>query len=186
MVIGINEIKSGFSLEIDNSVYYVTNYEHVKPGKGSAFVRVKLKNIKTGSMLERTFKSVEKITLANIEKKDLIYMFVAGDVYEFMDNETYEQIPVHRDQLGEVLNYLKENLSVTALVHKGEIITLEPPIFVELKVSKTEPGIRGDTSRSGSKPAILETGMNLSVPLFINEGDTIKIDTRTKGYTGRV
>lgn len=186
MEIGINEIKNGFSLEIDNNVYYVTNYEHVKPGKGSAFVRVKMKNIRTGSMLERTFKSVEKITLANIEKKDLNFMFVSGDIYEFMDNETYEQIPLHKNQLGDVLNYLKENLSFTALVHKGQIIILEPPMFVELKVVKTEPGIRGDTSRSGSKPAVLETGMNLSVPLFINEGDIVKIDTRTQQYTGRV
>jgi len=184
MQVGINDIKNGLSIELDNEVYYVTSYENVKPGKGSAFVRTKLKNIKTGAVLERTFRN-EKIETAEIDKKTLQYMYSSGDIYEFMDSETYDHIPLHRGQLGEVINYLKENLKVTALVYKNKVITLEPPIFIDLKIVSTEPGIRGDTSKSGNKPAKTEAGLIVSVPLFVNEGDIIRIDTRTKEYVGR-
>jgi len=185
MQAGINDIKNGLSIEIDGEAYYVISYENVKPGKGSAFVRTKLKNIRTGAMLERTFRN-EKIETADIEKKTLQYMYASGDVFEFMDHDTYDQIPLHKEQVGEVANYLKENMEVTALIFKDKILTLEPPIFIELKIISTEPGIRGDTSKSGNKPAKTETGLTVSVPLFVNEGDVIKIDTRTKQYAGRV
>jgi elongation factor P len=185
MQVGINDIKNGLSITLDGEVYYVMSYENVKPGKGSAFVRTKLRNIKTGAILERTFRN-EKIETAEIDKKTLQYMYSSGDIYEFMDSETYDHIPLHRDQLGEVINYLKENIEVTALVYKNQVITLEPPIFIDLRIASTEPGIRGDTSKSGNKPAKTETGLIVSVPLFVNEGDVIRIDTRTKEYVGRV
>jgi len=185
MQVGINDIKTGLSIELEGSVYYVTNYENVKPGKGSAFVRTKLRNIKTGATIERTFRN-EKIETAEIDKRTFQYMYASGDIYEFMDHDTYEQIALHKDQLGETIGYLKENIEATALIYKGQVLTLEPPIFIDLKIVETEPGIRGDTSKSGNKPAKTETGLIVSVPLFVNEGDVVRIDTRTKNYTGRV
>jgi elongation factor P len=185
MQAGINDIKNGLSIEMEGEVYYVVSYENVKPGKGSAFVRTRMRNIKTGAVIERTFRN-EKIETADIDKKTLQFMYSSGDIYEFMDIDNYEHVSLHKDQLGEVGNYLKENLEVIALVYKDKIITLEPPMFMDLKIIETEPGIRGDTSKSGNKPAKTETGLIVSVPLFINEGDIVRIDTRTKGYTGRV
>lgn len=185
MQVGINDIKNGLSIELEGAVYYVASYENVKPGKGSAFVRTRLKNIKTGAVLERTFRN-EKIETADIDKRTYQYLYTSGDTYEFMDHDTYEQISLHRDQVGEVVNYLKENLEATALIYKNQVLTLEPPIFIDLKVVSTEPGIRGDTSKSGNKPAKTETGFVVSVPLFVIEGDVVRIDTRTKQYTGRV
>lgn len=185
MQAGINDIKNGLTIELEGAVYYVASYENVKPGKGSAFVRTKLKNIKTGAVIERTFRN-EKIEIVDIDKRTFVYMYTSGDIYEFMDHDTYDQIALHRDQVGEVVNYLKENMEATALIYKGQVLTLEPPIFIDLKIVGTEPGIRGDTSRSGNKPAKTETGFIVSVPLFINEGDVVRIDTRTKGYVGRV
>ena len=185
MQAGINDIKNGLTIELDGTVYYVMSYENVKPGKGSAFVRTKLKNIKTGAVLERTFRN-EKIETADIDKRTYQYMYTAGDMYEFMDHDTYDHISLHRDQVGEVINYLKENMEATALIYKDKVLTLEPPMFVDLKIVETEPGIRGDTSKSGNKPAKTETGFIVSVPLFVSEGETVRIDTRTKSYTGRV
>ena len=185
MQVGINDIKNGLSIELEGAVYYVVSYENVKPGKGSAFVRTRLKNIKTGAILERTFRN-EKIETADIDKKTFQYLYTSGDIFEFMDHDTYEQMALHRDQVGEVINYLKENLEATALMYKGQVLTLEPPIFMDLKIISTEPGIRGDTSKSGNKPAKTETGFVVSVPLFVSEGDVVRIDTRTKGYVGRV
>ncbi|MDP2911341.1 MAG: elongation factor P [Candidatus Omnitrophota bacterium] len=185
MQAGINDIKNGLSIEMEGEVYYVVSYENVKPGKGSAFVRTRMKNIKTGAVIERTFRN-EKIETADIDKKTLQFMYSSGDIYEFMDIDNYEHVALHKDQLGEVGSYLKENLEVTALVYKDKVITLEPPMFMDLKIIETEPGVRGDTSKSGNKPAKTETGLIVSVPLFINEGDVVRIDTRTKGYTGRV
>src|SRR3989338_2705356 len=185
MQAGINDIKNGLTIELEGTVYYVVSYENVKPGKGSAFVRTKLKNIKTGAVLERTFRN-EKIETAEIDKRTFQYLYTAGDTYEFMDHDTYEQMSLHRDQVGEVVNYLKENLEATALIYKGRVLTLEPPIFIDLKIVATEPGIKGDTSKSGNKPAKTETGFIVSVPLFVIEGDVVRIDTRTKQYAGRV
>jgi elongation factor P len=185
MQAGINDIKNGLSIELEGEVYYVVSYENVKPGKGSAFVRTRMRNIKTGAVIERTFRN-EKIETAEIDKKTLRFMYSSGDIYEFMDIDNYEHVTLHKDQLGEVGNYLKENLEATALVYKDKVITLEPPMFMDLKIIETEHGVRGDTSKSGNKPAKTETGFIVSVPLFINEGDVVRIDTRTKGYTGRV
>lgn len=185
MQVGINAIKNGLSIELEGEVYYVVSYENVKPGKGSAFVRARLKNIKTGAILERTFRN-EKIEAVDIDKKTFLYLYKSGDTYEFMDHDTYDQMALHRDQVGQVENYLKENMEVTALVYKGQVLTLEPPIFIDLKIVSTEPGIRGDTSKSGNKPAKTETGFIVSVPLFVIEGDVVRIDTRTKEYIGRV
>lgn len=185
MQAGINDIKNGLSIELDGTVCYVVSYENVKPGKGSAFVRTKLRNIKTGAILERTFRN-EKIETADIDKRTYQYLYTSGDTYEFMDHDTYDQITLHRDQVGEVINYLKENMEATALIYKDQVLTLEPPMFIDLKITETEPGIRGDTSKSGNKPAKTETGLIVSVPLFISEGDVVRIDTRTKSYVGRV
>lgn len=182
----ISQVKKGFSIELDGEVYYVVVREHVKPGKGGAFVRIKLKNIKRGTILDKTFRPDEKVEVAQIEKKNIQYLYSSKDIYEFMDHDTYDQISLHREQLGDIANYLKENVEVTALVYKDKIITIEPPIFIDLKIASSEPGIRGDTSRSGTKPAKTETGMVVLVPLFINEGDVVRIDTRTGEYVGRV
>lgn len=178
-------MKNGLSIELGGEVYSVISCKHVKPGKGGAFMRTKLKNLKRGAVIDRTFRPNEKIELAYVEKKNIQYLYSSQDLYEFMDHETYDQITLHREQLGETVNYLKENAEITALVHKGKIIALEPPIFIDLRIVSAEPGIRGDTSRSGTKPAKTESGMTVLVPLFINEGDTVRIDTRTKEYVGR-
>jgi elongation factor P len=185
MQVDINQIKAGLAIEIDSEAYYVVSCEHVKPGKGGAFVRTKLKNIKLGNTIDKTFRSGEKIEIAFIEKKAIQYLYSSNDLYEFMDHETYEQISLHRAQLGEVIDYLKENIDFTALVYNNKIIALEPPIFIDMKIVSTEPGIKGDTSKAGTKPAKTESGMVILVPLFVNEGDIIRIDTRTREYVGR-
>ncbi|MFC1624282.1 elongation factor P [Candidatus Omnitrophota bacterium] len=185
MWVSINQTKKGSSVELDGEVYYVVEWDHVKPGKGGAFVRTKLKNVRLGTTIARTFRPTEKIELAYIEKKNLQYLYSSNDSCEFMDHDTYDQVSLQRGQLGEVLDCLKENLEVTALVCKNKIIALEPPVFIDMKITSTEPGIRGDTSRAGTKPAKTETGMTIDVPLFINEGDIVRIDTRTKEYVSR-
>ena len=185
MEVGINQTKKGFAIELNKEVYYIIERDHVKPGKGGAFVRVKLKNIKLGTVIDRTLKPDEKVKIAYIEKKNIQFLYSAGDAYEFMDHDTYDQITLHREQLGDMVNYLKENIEVTALVYNKNIISLEPPIFIEMKITSTEPGIKGDTSKAGTKPAKTETGMNIQVPLFVNEGDIVRVDTRTNEYAGR-
>ena len=185
MQAGIKQVKKGFSIELGGEAYYVVDREHVKPGKGGAFVRTKLRNIKLGTIVDRTFRPDEKVEVAHIEKKNIQYLYSTKDTYEFMDHDTYDQMTFHREQLGNVVNYLKENVEVTALVYKNEIIALEPPIFIDLKILSTEPGIRGDASRAGTKPAKTETGMTILVPLFISEGEVVRIDTRTGEYAGR-
>ncbi|MBU1852891.1 MAG: elongation factor P [Candidatus Omnitrophica bacterium] len=185
MQVGINQVKSGSTIEIDNTVYTIVDWKHVKPGKGGAFIRTKLKNIKLGTVIDRTFRPSEKVELAYIDKKTIQYLYSSKDMYEFMDHETYDQISLHRDELGGMVEYLKENLEVTAIIYKKQVLALEPPLFIDMKIVSTEPGIRGDTSRSGTKPARTETGMTVLVPLFVNEGDVIRIDTRTNEYVGR-
>ena len=185
MQIGINQIKNGLSIELGGEFYYVVSFEHTKPGKGNAFYRTKLKNIKLGTVIYRKFRTNEKLEVAYIEKKNIQFMYSSGDIHEFMDLETYEHITLHGDQLGEVANYLKENLEVTAIVYGNKVLTLEPPIFIDMKIVSTEPGIRGDTSRAGTKPAKTESGMIVQVPLFINEGEKVRIDTRIKAYVAR-
>ena len=180
------DVRNGTTFEMDNGVYKVVEFQHVKPGKGSPFVRVKMKNVITGAVNERTFNPSEKLQGAEIEKRDMQYLYNDGDLYYFMDNNTYEQLPLNKEQLGESLKYIKENMSVKVLSFKGKVFSVEPPMFVELEVTYTEPGFSGNTTTTSGKPATLENGYEISVPLFINIGDVVKIDTRTGEYMERV
>ena len=180
------DVRNGTTFELDGSVYKVVEFQHVKPGKGAAFVRTKLKNVINGSVLERTFNPSEKLQGAEIEKREMQYLYNDGDLYYFMDNETYEQIPLNKEQLGDSLKYIKENMTVKILSFKGNVFNVEPPMFVELEVVYTEPGFSGNTTTTSGKPATLENGLEISVPLFVNIGDIIKIDTRTGEYMERI
>ena len=180
------DLRNGNTFELDNSVFRVVEFQHVKPGKGAAFVRTKIKNVITGAVLERTFNPSEKLQGAEIEKKEMQYLYNDGDLYYFMDNETYEQMPLNAEQLGDSLKYIKENMNVKILSFKGKVFAVEPPMFVELQVTYTEPGFAGNTTTTSGKPATLENGYELTVPMFVNIGDVIKIDTRTGEYMERV
>ena len=180
------DLRNGTTFEMDNSVFRVVEFQHVKPGKGAAFVRTKIKNVITGAVLEKTFNPSEKLQGAEIEKRDMQYLYNDGDLYYFMDNETYEQIPLNEEHLGDSLKYIKENMNVKILSFKGNVFAVEPPMFVELEVKYTEPGFAGNTTTTSGKPAKLENGLEISVPMFINIGDVIKIDTRTGEYMERV
>ena len=185
-MITAGELRKGVTFEYEGKVYVVVDFLHVKPGKGAAFVRTKLKNVITGQVIEMTFNPVTKFEKAQIERKQMQYLYSDGDLYYFMDNETYEQIPLNHDQVEDALQYIVENMDVTIQFYKGEAFSVEPPNFVELKIVECEPGVQGDTSKAGNKPAKLETGLVLQVPLFVNNGDTIRIDTRTGTYMSRV
>jgi len=165
--------------------WQVVEFQHVKPGKGAAFVRSKLKNVKTGSVVEKTFRAGEKIPRARLDKREMQYLYNSGDEYVFMDNQSFEQVSLDKEQLGDGLKYLKENMNIQVVMYQGEIIGLEMPNFVELQVVDTEPGIKGDTASGASKNATLETGAVVQVPLFINVGDVLRIDTRTGLYMER-
>ena len=180
------DLRNGTTFELDNSVFRVVEFQHVKPGKGAAFVRTKIKNVITGAVLERTFNPSEKLQGAEIEKREMQYLYNDGDLYYFMDNETYEQTPLNAEQLGDSLKYIKENMNVKILSFKEKVFAVEPPMFVELEVTYTEPGFAGNTTTTSGKPATLENGLEISVPMFINIGDVIKIDTRTGEYMERV
>ena len=180
------DLRNGNTFELDNSVFRVVEFQHVKPGKGAAFVRTKIKNVITGAVLERTFNPSEKLQGAEIEKREMQYLYNDGDLYYFMDNETYDQMPLNEEQLGDCLKYLKENMEVTMLSYKGNTFAVEPPTFVELEVTYTEPGFSGNTTTTSGKPAKLETGLEIQVPLFVNIGDILKIDTRTCEYMERI
>ena len=185
-VYSAGDFRNGTTFEMEGNVYRVVEFQHVKPGKGSAFVRTKLKNVITGATLEKTFNPSDKFPAAEIEKKVMQYLYNDGGLYYFMDNDTYDQIPLNEDQLGDCLKYLKENMEVTILSFKGSIFAVEPPTFVELEVTYTEPGFSGNTTTTSGKPAKLETGLEIQVPLFINIGDILKIDTRTCEYIERI
>ena len=185
-MISAGDFKKGLTIEIDGQVWVVVDFQHVKPGKGAAFVRTKLKNIMQGNVLERTFSPTEKFPKAHVETKSMEYLYSDGELYYFMDQETYEQIPLNHSQVEDALNYIKENMPVTIKFFKGQAFSVEPPNFVELVVAETEPGFKGDTATAGSKPAILETGAKIMVPLFVNQGDKIRVDTRTGEYMERV
>jgi len=185
-MISTNDFKTGVTIELDGEVYVVVDFQHVKPGKGAAFVRSKLKNVKTGGVIEKTFRAGEKIPRAHVDRKDMQYLYNSGDFYYFMDMETYEQIPLQEEQLGDSIKFLKENMQVTVMFFDGASIGVELPTFVELEVTETEPGFKGDTATGGSKPAKLETGAVIQVPLFIEIGDVVKVDTRTGEYISRV
>lgn len=180
------DFRNGLTIEWEGGVYQVVEFQHVKPGKGAAFVRTKLKNIKSGGVVEKSFRPTEKFEQAHIERSDMQYLYADGDMYNFMDNETYEQIALSADQVGDSLKFVKENDNVKMLSHAGEVFAIEPPISVELEVTETEPGVKGDTATGATKPAVVETGAKVLVPLFVNQGDRIQIDTRTGEYTKRV
>ena len=174
------------TFEMDGKVYVVVDFLHVKPGKGAAFVRTKLKNVITGQVLEQTFNPTDKFQLAHIEKKNMQYSYNDGDLYYFMDMETYEQLPLNKDQVEDALPFIREETFVAIQFFKGAAFSVEPPNFVELRITYAEPGVQGDTSKAGTKNATLETGFNIQVPLFVNEGESIRVDTRTGTYMERV
>ena len=180
------DFRKGVTVEIDGVVWSISDFQHVKPGKGAAFVRTRLKNVMTGAVLERTFSPTDKYPLAHIETKDMEYLYSDGELYYFMDVETYEQIPLNFEQVEDAIDFIKENDQVKMRFYKGSAFSVEAPNFVELKVTETEPGFKGDTATGTTKPAVVETGYHIAVPLFINEGDLIRIDTRTGEYMSRV
>jgi len=185
-MITAGEFRNGATFELDGQIYQVIEFQHVKPGKGAAFVRTKLKNIVTGATVERTFNPTDKMPKAHIERKDMQYLYNDGDLYYFMDTETFEQIPLSKETVSDSLKFVKENMVCKILSHKGNVFGIEPPTFVELLVTATEPGVRGDTATNVTKPATVETGAVIRVPLFVNQGDVIRIDTRTGEYMERV
>ncbi len=186
MTISINQIESGIGLRFDNDIFLVLEYHHVKPGKGSAFVRVKIKNVKTGQVLERTFRSADKLEDAPLDEKRLQYLYRSGEMFHFMDHQSYEEVVVPEDVIGESLRFLQENLEVVGVCYHNDVLKIMLPTFILAEITHTEPGFKGDSTRSGTKPATIDTGTVIQVPLFINIGDRIKIDTRTGGYVERV
>ncbi len=184
-MISAGDFRNGITFEMDNSVYQVIEFQHVKPGKGAAFVRTKLKNVITGATVEQTFRPTDKMPKAHIERKDMQYSYNDGDLFYFMDQETFDMLPLNSEQLGDALKFVKENDIVRILSYKGNVFGVEPPNFVELTVTATEPGVKGNTATGATKPATLETGATINVPLFVNEGDVIRIDTRTGEYMER-
>ena len=185
-MISAGDFRNGITIELEGNIYQIIEFQHVKPGKGAAFVRTKLKNIKSGGVVEKTFRPTEKCPQARIERKDYQYLYADGDLYYFMDVETYDQIALSKDDIGDALKFVKENEMVKICSTKGEVFAVEPPLFVELEVTETEPGFKGDTAQGASKPATVETGATVNVPLFVEIGDKIKIDTRTGEYLSRV
>ncbi len=184
-MISTNDFRTGATVEIDNAIWQVVEFQHVKPGKGSAFVRSKLKNLETGAVIERTFRAGEKLPRAHLDRKEVQYLYSSGGEYTFMDVESFEQMSLSEEQLGKDKMYLLENMNIFLLYFNGRLIGVELPNSVELKVTKTDPGLRGDTASGGTKPATLETGLVVQVPLFIQEGDVLRIDTRTGLYIER-
>ena len=185
-MVSAGDFRNGITLEIDNAVYQVIEFQHVKPGKGAAFVRTKLKDIKNGGVIEKTFRPTEKYPQAHIERTDMQYLYHDGDFYNFMNVETFDQVAMTQDQVGDTLKFVKENDMVKMLSHQGQVFSIEPPLFVELEITDTAPGFKGDTAQGATKPAVVETGATVYVPLFVNQGDKIQIDTRTGEYMKRV
>ena len=185
-MISAGDFKNGVTVEIDGNIYQILEFQHVKPGKGAAFVRTKLKNIISGGVVEKTFRPTEKFPKAHIDRKDMQYLYRDGDLFNFMDVETYDQIALNEDVVGDSLKFVKENEVVKICSHNGNVFSVEPPLFVELAITETEPGFKGDTAQGATKPAIVETGASVNVPLFVEQGDVIKIDTRTGEYLSRI
>lgn len=185
-MISASDFRKGATFELDGQVFTIVDFQHVKPGKGAAFVRTKLRNVITGGVTERTFNPTEKYPEAIIERKEMQYLYNDGELFYFMDMNTYDQIPLNLEKVEDTIRYLKENMFAIIKFYKGEAFSVEPPNFVELEVTETEPGLRGDTATNVLKPATVETGAQFMVPLFINTGDKIKIDTRTGEYMSRV
>lgn len=185
-MISAGDFRNGVTIELDNNIFQIIEFQHVKPGKGAAFVRTKLKNIKSGGVVEKTFRPTEKCPQARIDRKDMQYLYSDGDLFYFMDVENYEQIALNAEAIGDALKFVKENEMCKVCSHNGSVFAVEPPLFVELEITDTEPGFKGDTATGASKPAVVETGASVNVPLFVNQGDKIKIDTRTGEYRSRV
>ena len=184
-MVSAGDFRNGMTFDMDGDVYQIIEFQHVKPGKGAAFVRTKIRNVISGAVVDRTFNPTDKFPTAYIERRDMQFLYQDGDLYYFMDNETYEQEPIDGHKLGDNFQFVKENMECKILSYKGNVFGVEPPTFVELQITKTEPGIKGDTATNATKPATLETGAEIRVPLFINEGDMIRIDTRTGEYMER-
>jgi elongation factor P len=185
MVVSTTEFKKGLRIMFDGQPYAIVDFQHVKPGKGGAFVRTKLKHMRLGKVIDNTFRAGEKVDLVDFEDKTMQFLY-KDDRYNFMDTETYEQVSLSADEVGDARDYLKENIEVQVLYIDGSPVTVELPNFVEIAIARTDPGVRGDTAQGGTKPATLETGAVINVPLFLNEGDVVKVDTRTGDYLGRV
>ena len=184
-MISAGDFRNGSTFEMDGNVVSIIEFQHVKPGKGAAFVRTKIRNVITGAVTEKTFSPTEKFPTAFVERKDMQYLYNDGDLYYFMDMESYEQIPISANTLGDNFKFVKENMECKVLSYKGNVFGVEPPLFVELEVTNTDPGFKSDTATNAKKPATLETGAELMVPLFIEEGDMIRVDTRTGEYMER-
>lgn len=184
-MISAGDFRNGITLEIDGQVVQIMEFQHVKPGKGAAFVRTKLKNVINGGVVERTFRPTEKFPQARIDRVDMQYLYADGELYNFMNQETYDQVALNQDIIGDALKFVKENEVCKVCSYNGSVFSVEPPLFVELEITETEPGFKGDTATGASKPATVETGATVAVPLFVNQGDKIKIDTRTGEYLSR-
>ena len=184
-MVSAGDFRNGVTFEMEGQVWQIIEFQHVKPGKGAAFVRTKLRNVIAGSVVERTFSPTDKFPTAYIERKEMEYSYSDGGLYYFMDPETYDMVPIGQDELPDSFKFVKENMVCRLLSYKGKVFGLEPPTFVDLQVTKTEPGFKGDTATNTLKPATLETGAEVRVPLFIDEGEVIQIDTRTGEYLGR-
>ena len=185
-MVSAGDFRNGITLEIDGQVMQVMEFQHVKPGKGAAFVRTKLRNVIDGGVVERTFRPTEKFPQARIDRIDMQYLYQDGDLYNFMNVETYDQIAINSDIVGDNMKFVKENENVKVCSHNGKVFAVEPPLFVELEITDTEPGFKGNTATGATKPATVETGAQIQVPLFVNTGDKLKIDTRTGEYLSRV
>ncbi|WP_050698285.1 MULTISPECIES: elongation factor P [Eubacteriales] len=184
-MISAGDFRNGVTFEMEGNVYSIIEFQHVKPGKGAAFVRTKIRNVISGSVTEKTFNPNDKYPTAFVERKDMQYLYSDGDLYYFMDSETFEQIPINKSVLNDNFKFVKENMDCKVLSYKGNVFGVEPPNFVELVIVETDPGFKGDTATNATKPAKLETGAEIKVPLFIDEGETIRIDTRTGEYMER-
>ncbi|GIN85513.1 elongation factor P [Heyndrickxia sporothermodurans] len=184
-MISVNDFRTGLTIEVDGSIWRVMDFQHVKPGKGAAFVRSKLRNLRTGAIQEKTFRAGEKVAKAQIDNRRMQYLYASGDQHVFMDNESYEQIELSSAAIDYELKFLKENMEVQIMMYQGETLGIELPNTVELTVTETEPGIKGDTASGGTKPAILETGLSVQVPFFVNEGDKLIINTTDASYVSR-
>ena len=185
-MISAGDFRNGITIELEGNVYQIIEFQHVKPGKGAAFVRTKLKNIKSGGVVEKTFRPTEKCPQARIDRKEMQYLYEDGDLYYFMDTENFEQTMLNSEEIGDSMKFVKENEMVKMCSHNGSVFAFEPPLFVELEITDTEPGFKGDTATGATKPATVETGATVYVPVFVNQGDKIKIDTRTGEYLSRV
>ena len=184
-MISAGEFRNGVTFEFEGNVFQIVEFQHVKPGKGAAFVRTKLKNVINGGVVEKTFRPTDKMPKAHIDRRDMEYLYADGDLYYFMDQETYEQTPLNSEQLGDALKFVKENEEVTVMFYQGNAFSIEPPLTVELLITASEPGVKGNTATGATKPATLETGAVVQVPLFVEQGEVIKVDTRSGEYLSR-